>query len=652
MNHKDFIKNYLPGLTRGVYAVRLLLKVAPTYIAALLICNILSGILTSIELLLSQNFLNSLTVFLSGYITIETLLFWLISIFLASVAMSGCTYVSSCLNSLVSDKFNLYITNRILEKTTFFSMKEYDNVDLYNKIHLALEETPNRCLTLLTTLFSTVRLTTQLIGITILIANYNVLILLVCIVTSIPMLRLSNRVGKFWYTVGAERAEGLRKCNRLKELLVEYNNIKEIKLFDIGDMLKNRVVRQQTDYVNSNKHYYKKFCRLNTVYAMAQDSVSLLLKIAIIMQAVTQKLTIGAASMYISSVDSFNASFQGMLSQISTLYEQTRYLSYISDIENISVRKQEEGTPLTEKIKSIRFENVSFHYPNSHNMVLKNFSYTFETGKTYALVGMNGSGKTTLIKLLMRLYTPINGHIYVNGVDIEEISFSSLQQQISAVFQDFIRYPFNVAENIAIHDADNINDFERVKEAAVHSEATEFIDALPLGYRTTLEKEWNGGTELSGGQWQKIAIARCFYKSSSVVILDEPFSAIDSFSEEQIIKSLASDTINKMCIFVTHRFNNICLADQILVLKDAQLIENGTHGCCGAAGYSVFMLSVKPELEQAFNQLCSDVVLHIRIIIAVHFGEIADIPGISVKDSLYRYGVALMCFYYRVIGEK
>lgn len=577
MNHKDFIKNYLPGLTRGVYAVRLLLKVAPTYIAALLICNILSGILTSIELLLSQNFLNSLTVFLSGYITIETLLFWLISIFLASVAMSGCTYVSSCLNSLVSDKFNLYITNRILGKTTFFSMKEYDNVDLYNKIHLALEETPNRCLTLLTTLFSTVRLTTQLIGITILIANYNVLILLVCIVTSIPMLRLSNRVGKFWYTVGAERAEGLRKCNRLKELLVEYNNIKEIKLFDIGDMLKNRVVRQQTDYVNSNKHYYKKFCRLNTVYAMAQDSVSLLLKIAIIMQAVTQKLTIGAASMYISSVDSFNASFQGMLSQISTLYEQTRYLSYISDIENISVRKQEEGTPLTEKIKSIRFENVSFHYPNSHNMVLKNFSYTFETGKTYALVGMNGSGKTTLIKLLMRLYTPINGHIYVNGVDIEEISFSSLQQQISAVFQDFIRYPFNVAENIAIHDADNINDFERVKEAAVHSEATEFIDALPLGYRTTLEKEWNGGTELSGGQWQKIAIARCFYKSSSVVILDEPFSAIDSFSEEQIIKSLASDTINKMCIFVTHRFNNICLADQILVLKDAQLIENGTH---------------------------------------------------------------------------
>ena len=230
MNHKDFIKNYLPGLTRGVYAVRLLLKVAPTYIAALSICNILSGILTSIELLLSQNFLNSLTVFLSGYITIETLLFWLISIFLASVAMSGCTYVSSCLNSLVSDKFNLYITNRILEKTTFFSMKEYDNVDLYNKIHLALEETPNRCLTLLTTLFSTVRLTTQLIGITILIANYNVLILLVCIVTSIPMLRLSNRVGKFWYTVGAERAEGLRKCNRLKELLVEYNNIQSWKI--------------------------------------------------------------------------------------------------------------------------------------------------------------------------------------------------------------------------------------------------------------------------------------------------------------------------------------------------------------------------------------------------------------------------------------
>lgn len=577
MNRKDFIKTYLPGLTRGIYAVRLLLKVAPFYIFALLTCNILSGVLTSVELLLSQNFLNSLTGFLSRNTAFETLLFWLISIFLVSVTMSACTYVSSTLNSLVSDKFNLYITDRILEKTSSFSMQEYDNSDLYNKIHLALEETPGRCLTLLTTLFSTIRLITQLVGITFLIANYNVLILLVCIVTSVPMLRLSNRIGKFWYTVGAERAEGLRKCNRLKELLVEYNNIKEIKLFDIGVLLKNRVIHQQTDYVNSNKRYYKKFCGLNTIYAMAQDSVSLLLKIAIIMQAVTQRLTIGADSMYISSVDSFNSSFQGMLNQVSTLYEQTRYLSYISDIESIPVRKQDEGIPLIEKIQSIRFENVSFHYPNSQNIVLDNFSYTFETGKTYALVGMNGSGKTTLIKLLMRLYTPTSGHIYVNDIDIADISFSSLQQQISAVFQDFIRYPFTVAENIAIHDADRINDPNKVQTAAVHAEAASFIDTLPQGYQTTLEKEWNEGTELSGGQWQKIAIARCFYKPSSVLILDEPFSAIDSFSEESIIKSLASDTVNKMCIFVTHRFNNICLADQILVLKDAQLIEHGTH---------------------------------------------------------------------------
>lgn len=577
MNHKAFIKTYLPGLTRGIYAVRLLLKVAPFYIFARLACNILSGALTSVELLLSQNFLNSLTGFLSGHTTFETLLFWLISIFLVSVTMSACTYVSSTLNSLVSDKFNLYITDRILEKTSSFSMQEYDNSDLYNKIHLALEETPSRCLTLLTTLFSTIRLITQLVGITFLIANYNVLILIVCIVTSVPMLRLSNRIGKFWYTVGAERAEGLRKCNRLKELLVEYNNIKEIKLFDIGALLKNRVIHQQTDYVNSNKRYYKKFCGLNTIYAMAQDSVSLLLKIAIIMQAVTQRLTIGAASMYISSVDSFNSSFQGMLNQVSTLYEQTRYLSYISDIESIPVRKQDEGIPLIEKIQSIRFENVSFHYPNSQNIVLDNFSYTFETGKTYALVGMNGSGKTTLIKLLMRLYTPTGGHIYVNDIDIADISFSSLQQQISAVFQDFIRYPFTVAENIAIHDADHIDDPNKVKMAAAHAEATSFIDTLPQGYQTTLEKEWNEGTELSGGQWQKIAIARCFYKPSSVLILDEPFSAIDSFSEKSIIKSLASDTVNKMCIFVTHRFNNICLADQILVLKDAQLIEHGTH---------------------------------------------------------------------------
>lgn len=577
MKLREFVKSRKSGFSRGIYAIRLLIKVTPMYILALLSCNIFSGALTSVELILSQNFLNALAAFLARQTKIDVLIFWLLSIFLVSVAVSGCAYISSALNNIVADRFNLYITKRILDKTTSFSMKEYDDSELYNKIHLALEETPNRCLTLLTTLFSAIRMIAQLIGITVLIANYNLVVLFLCIVTSIPMLRLNNRIGKFWYSIGAKRAEGLRKCNRLKELLIEYNNIKEIKLFNIGDMLKNRVIDQQEEYVNSNKRYYKKFCGLNTLCAMVQDTVSLLIKIAIIVQAVTQALTIGAASMYISSVDSFNSSFQGLLSQIATLYEQTRYLSYIADIEDIPTQPQNEGVPLTENIQSIEFKNVTFRYPNSHNVALENFSYRFEAGKIYALVGMNGSGKTTLIKLLMRLYTPSSGHIYINGMDISDISFLSLQEQISAVFQDFIKYPFTIAENIAVHDADHICNKKKIEQAAIHAEVATFIETLPQEYQTLLEKEWNGGTELSGGQWQKIAIARCFYKAASVLVLDEPFSAIDSFSEERIIKSLSANTAGKLCIFVTHRFNNICLADEILVLKNSRLIEEGTH---------------------------------------------------------------------------
>ena len=310
--------------------------------------------------------------------------------------------------------------------------------------------------------------------------------------------------------------------------------------------------------------------------------------------------------MLISSLDEFQAAVQGVLSQISSLYENSLYVEYIKEIQKMKPIEESELEELKGPIKTIVFDQVSFQYENSMIEALKNISFTLSTGKTYALVGFNGSGKTTLLKLIMKLYTPLKGEIYINGINIKKLSSKSICHQISAVFQDFIRYPFSVSENIDLREIERSDDvIASCKYANIH----EAIMNLPQGYDTQLLKGWSGGTELSGGQWQKLAIARGLFKKASVLILDEPFSALDALAEEDIINKLKETKKDKLCIFVTHRYSSISMADEIIVLENGAVEEQGNHADLmkyNGLYHKLFQAQTEPLKELALSEILFD----------------------------------------------
>ena len=261
------------------------------------------------------------------------------------------------------------------------------------------------------------------------------------------------------------------------------------------------------------------------------------------------------------------------------MYEDNLYLSNLTEFLSHKVPEQTgEGIAGPNPDDGIRFENVSFSYPGSQTPALKNINLHITPGESLAIVGENGSGKTTLIKLLTRLYAPTEGRILVDGLDLQEWDTNAIREKIGVIFQDFARYQLIVGENIGIGDVDNIDDGNQIEEAARKGMADEFVRDLPLDYQTQLGTWFKDGKELSGGQWQKIALSRAFMRSKAdILILDEPTAAIDARAEAEIFEHFNDLTDNRISIIISHRFSTVRRADHIIVLEQAEVLEQGSH---------------------------------------------------------------------------
>lgn len=265
-----------------------------------------------------------------------------------------------------------------------------------------------------------------------------------------------------------------------------------------------------------------------------------------------------------------------MLSQFASAYEDCLYLqSFFNIIDKKAI--QQGNKQLRDKIKNIEFRNVTFYYPNCNNPVLRNINLTLYPNKTYAIVGLNGSGKTTLIKLLCNLYQPNFGQIFINGIDINLYDSHFLFEHISVLFQDYVRYPLTIRENIGIGNLEIIRDDDYICESAGISEIDQFICNLPQGLDTTVSKGWSDGTELSGGQWQRLAIARALVKGGDLLIFDEPDASLDVSIQEKLFNKVKELNANRIFVFTSHRVENLQIADEIIVLDKGKIDSIGQH---------------------------------------------------------------------------
>jgi len=294
--------------------------------------------------------------------------------------------------------------------------------------------------------------------------------------------------------------------------------------------------------------------------------------------AVAGAITIGSLTFYLQNLDQISRSSRALAGDINRIFEQNLYVGYFFEVLDLPkvIKEKEPGFTFDEiKPPKIEFRNVSFGY-DAGPMILKNVSFSVQPGEHLAIVGPNGAGKTTMVRLMLRFYDPTKGQILINDVDLRDIKLRNWYKFVSILFQDFVKFSLTIKDNILLGDSSAI-DQTKMEDAASKSGAADFINKLPKKYVQRLGKRFDDSVELSQGQWQKLALARMFYESAPILILDEPTSAIDAEAEAEIFDNIDKVYQDKNLILISHRFSTVRNADKIIVLKEGQIVEEGSH---------------------------------------------------------------------------
>jgi len=368
----------------------------------------------------------------------------------------------------------------------------------------------------------------------------------------------------------------------MEKVLSEPGYAKEVRLYGLTDYLLANA-RQLFDCQQDKlkKVLYKQLNR-STLCSFVSFLFISLCQILIIVAVLRKRITIGDWQFYTGSLQSAQHLLINIFSTITKSYEENLLTNVLNDFfsvkPEIDLNKGQSYT-FFDSPPVIEFKGVSFAYPQSTKSVICNLNFKIAAGEKIALVGVNGAGKSTIIKLLTRLYEPTAGEILFNGINIKNFMPKELYQTFGVVFQDFARYGFSISDNIGISDIANIKNMEKIKEAAISSQAHQFITKMPKGYETCLTKEFDpaGFANLSGGEWQKIAIARSFFRNGQVVILDEPTASLDPEAEYDIYQQFVKLVQGRTAVIVSHRLSSVRMVDRILVIKNGTICEQGSH---------------------------------------------------------------------------
>ena len=460
----------------------------------------------------------------------------------------------------------------------------FDDPNLYEKMENANQEAGSRPLQIITQTFNIISSVIEFISFLVILLAAPGLwwATLIIVAVSIPsaIINFIYRRKNFQYM--RHRSKERRKMNYYASVLVDKDRIKEVRMFDLGDTFIGRFKEAFQEYYQGLRNLILAESGWHILISFISCCTNLVFYVLIAKQVFTGSMLIGDYTLYTGAVASIATTISTIITTSAMVYEGTLF------IDNLIVFMKEKQTvvPTLDAPKSvdrgvghtIEFRNVSFRYPGTSRDVLKNVNLTIHPGDTVVLVGLNGAGKTTLIKLLTRLYDPSEGVILLDGRDIREYDVKELYSMFGIIFQDYGKYADSVSENIRYGDIHKQLDTDKIHEAAKQSAAEEFIAALPDGYDTPLMRIFEpNGRELSIGQWQKLAIARAFYGESDVLILDEPTASLDPLAEQEIFRQFDLLREDKTTIFVSHRLSSATVADQVIVLEDGQVIENGTH---------------------------------------------------------------------------
>lgn len=485
-------------------------------------------------------------------------------------------YIRETQNHLFTD----YMMTRLQQQSVRLDLSYYENPAYHDTFHRAQREATYRPMQLLYNLANLIRNGLSLLAITGLLFFLHWSVAVILLLAALPYVFIRIRYAQKLYQWERQRVSLERQTYYLNQILTTDIYAKEIRLFGAGRPLIERFKNLREQLFHEKNRIIRQRSKAS-LFGNATEIIAITGSLLFIAwRTVNGALTIGDLVMFFQAFQRGQAHLHSLMASLAQVYENRLFINFILEFFQLepTVQTNAEAKPLPSSIRTgLRFENVSFHYPQTEQAVLSNINLELHKGEVIALVGENGSGKTSLIKLLCRLYDPSEGHIRIDDTDLRDYDLAQLRSRISVIFQDFAKYQLSARENIQLSHLERVDAEAQVITAAQQAGIHPYISSLPKGYEQQLGRQFRDGAELSGGQWQKIALARALYKDAEIIVLDEPTSAIDPLAEYHIFQQLKDLAKDRIVILVTHRLYNLKLADRIFVLHEGRLVEQGTH---------------------------------------------------------------------------
>lgn len=491
-----------------------------------------------------------------------------------ALAQRGLSAQQALLRALLGQKVNVMI----LEKAGQLSLSQFEDSELYDQLTRARREASTRPLALVNKTFGLLQNAISLGSFGVLLVQFSPWAPLILVAGAFPVFISEAKFSGDAFRLFRWRSPQTRMQIYLETVLAREDSIKEVKLFGLEGLFLKRYRDIFTQLFAEDRRLTLRRESWGFVFGLLGTLTFYIAYGWVVIETIAGSLTLGQMTMYLMVFKQGQAALSASLTAISGMYEDNLYLSNLYEYLEQPIAS-DNGT-LTQGAlpgDGLRFEQVSFSYPGGTH-VLHDISLHLTPGQSLALVGENGSGKTTLIKLLTRLYHPTEGRILLDGSDLRDWSTQALRERTGVIFQDFVRYQLQVGENLGVGDTHAFNDEERWQQAARHGMADDFITRMASGYQTQLGRWFKNGQELSGGQWQKIALSRAYMRENAdILVLDEPTAAMDAAAEADVFARFREHSRDKMAILISHRFSTVRSADLILVIDQGQIIERGTH---------------------------------------------------------------------------
>ncbi|WP_121809996.1 ABC transporter ATP-binding protein [Mucilaginibacter kameinonensis] len=487
--------------------------------------------------------------------------------------------VTSLIDELLGERLTNDTTNMIMEHAAKLDLVQFENSQFYDKLERARQQTTGRAI-LLTHVFSQVQDMITITSYVVVLVAFNPWIIVILLSVTLPSL-----LGEFYfnnknYSLIRSQTQARRELDYLSLVASSDVAAKEVRLFDLSGFFIGRFKNISHNLYDAKQKFGVKRLVISSLISIPGVVGFYIVFFYIVQRVLQGSLTIGGLTLLLGTIRQLGGLVQNSAKRFNAVAQGAIYLTDFFDFFKIAptITIPNNPRPFPDPVLSgFTFENVGFKYTNSDKWANRHLNFTLRPGEKLALVGENGAGKTTLVKLLVRLYDPTEGRITLDGYDLKEYNIEDIRRQMGIIFQDFIKYQMPASVNIAVGDITGIDQEDLITSAAKQSLAHPIVDRLPKKYQQMLGTHFETGVELSGGEWQKVALARAYMRNAQIVILDEPTAALDARSEYEVFKRFSDITEKKTAVLISHRFSTVRMADRIIVLDKGEILEIGSH---------------------------------------------------------------------------